>query len=261
MELNPAIIDVIGRVRLRALVEQLGLPVSDRRSETLAAAFLAHRRPPQQVLLLLTVPELQQLCVRRRLSTTGRKAELIGRLLEQSPPTPAAHPPTPGRRTFVAIDFETADHGRDSACAVAMVRVEAGAIVDRTVRYIRPPRQAFQFTHIHGISWAQVAHQPCFGELWPTLAPVLEGASFLAAHNAPFDRSVLNACCTQHGLRSPTLPFVDTVKVARQAWSLHPTKLPDVCRHLKIPLRHHDPASDAEACARIVIAAGADRAG
>jgi hypothetical protein len=29
----------------------------------------------------------------------------------------------------------------------------------------------------------------------------------------------------------------------------------DVCRHLRIPLRHHDAGSDAEACARIVIAA------
>jgi len=28
--------------------------------------------------------------------------------------------------TFVAIDFETADYGRDSACALALVRVEAG---------------------------------------------------------------------------------------------------------------------------------------
>jgi DNA polymerase-3 subunit epsilon len=31
--------------------------------------------------------------------------------------------------------------------------------------------------------------------------------------------------------------------------------LPDVCSYLGLPLRHHDPASDAEACAQIVIAA------
>ncbi|MFA5187667.1 MAG: exonuclease, partial [Patescibacteria group bacterium] len=37
-----------------------------------------------------------------------------------------------------------------------------------------------------------------------------------------------------------------------------PTKLPDVCRRLKIPLNHHDAASDAEACARIVMAAMQD---
>ena len=30
--------------------------------------------------------------------------------------------------TFVAIDFETADYGRDSACALALVRREASVI-------------------------------------------------------------------------------------------------------------------------------------
>src|SRR5205085_9653487 len=46
---------------------------------------------------------------------------------------------------FVAIDFETADHGRDSACAVALVRVERGRIVRRETRRIRPPRSRFFF--------------------------------------------------------------------------------------------------------------------
>ena len=41
------------------------------------------------------------------------------------PRPPAALPAAPP--TFVALDFETADYGRDSACALALVRVEAGA--------------------------------------------------------------------------------------------------------------------------------------
>jgi DNA polymerase III epsilon subunit-like protein len=39
---------------------------------------------------------------------------------------------------FAAIDFETADYGRDSACAVAVVRVEGQAIVDRAYYYVFP---------------------------------------------------------------------------------------------------------------------------
>jgi DNA polymerase-3 subunit epsilon len=34
-------------------------------------------------------------------------------------------------QTFVAIDFETADRGLDSACSVGLVRVEGGRIVER----------------------------------------------------------------------------------------------------------------------------------
>lgn len=158
---------------------------------------------------------------------------------------------------FVAIDFETADYYPDSACAVGLVRVEGMRIAERVTVLIRPPRQRFQFTDIHGITWAMVAGEPSFAEVWPRLLPLLEGAEFLAAHNASFDRRVLNACCTGGGLRVPELSFVCTVKLARQTWGARPNNLVAVCRRLGIGLEHHDAGSDAEACARIVIAARA----
>jgi DNA polymerase-3 subunit epsilon len=163
-------------------------------------------------------------------------------------PTETALPP------FVALDFETADYGPDSACAVALVRVNAGRIVSREARLVRPPRREFRFTYVHGLRWEDVADQPPFGDVWPSLKPLLDGAAFLAAHNARFDRGVLRACCTAAGLSVPSQPFECTMLLARHAWRLRPTTLPDVCRFLGLPLNHHDPASDAEACARIVLA-------
>ena len=162
---------------------------------------------------------------------------------------------------FVAIDFETADYGPDSACAVALVRVEDGRIVARASRLIRPPPREVVVTYIHGITWEDVRHEPPFGAVWPALRRLLKGADFLAAHNAPFDRGVLHACCAGSGLRPPPVDFRCTVRLARDVWGIYPTKLPDVCRRLAIPLRHHDPASDAEACARIVMAADLAPAG
>jgi DNA polymerase-3 subunit epsilon len=78
------------------------------------------------------------------------------------------------------------------------------------------------------------------------------------AHNAPFDRAVLRACCAAHGLEMPAVPFVCTVRLARSAWAIRPTRLPDVCGRLGIALRHHDPLSDAMACARIAATALAE---
>ena len=156
---------------------------------------------------------------------------------------------------FVALDFETADPMRDSACALALVRVEGGRIVARETRLIRPPRREFYFTHIHGITWRMVEETEPFEEAWPGMEPMLEGAEFLAAHNAVFDRSVMRACCERAGLDVPAAPYLCTVKLARRVWDIYPTKLPDVCGRLDIPLRHHDAASDAEACARIVLRA------
>src|SRR5437763_17142857 len=94
---------------------------------------------------------------------------------------------------FVALDFETADAGADSACAVGLVRVEGLQVVRKEVVLIRPPRPRVWYTHIHGITWPMVADAPPFAEGWPKLPPLLDGATHLAAHNASFDRRVFEA--------------------------------------------------------------------
>ncbi|MCX5787456.1 MAG: 3'-5' exonuclease [Elusimicrobia bacterium] len=164
------------------------------------------------------------------------------------------HPP------FVAIDFETADYGADSACAVALVRVEEGRIVRRERTLLQPPRRHFVFTHIHGIRWTDVSGSPRFAEAWPALSAMLEGVDFLAAHNAPFDRKVLAACCFAAGLPAPEHRWVCTVRLSRRLWKLPSNALPSVCGHLGLSLNHHEPLSDAEACAKIVLAALRDGA-
>ena len=156
---------------------------------------------------------------------------------------------------FAAIDFETANYRRDSACALGVAFVRNGSVVDLKRYLIRPPTSEFWFTGIHGLTWEDVKDSPTFAEVWRTLVPSLTGLDFLAAHWSSFDRSVLKACCESHGLRPPEQPFVCTVQVARSIWNIRPTRLPDVCRHLNIPLTHHEAGSDATACAHIVIAA------
>ena len=157
--------------------------------------------------------------------------------------------------TFVAIDFETADYGRDSACAVGLVRVEKGRIVERRYQLLRPPRSDFRFSEFHGITWEMVVNEPTFERAWPQLREIMTGAEFVAAHNAGFDRNVLYACCDVAELARPKQPFLCTVRIARQSLGIRPSNLAHVCRTLEIPLNHHHALSDAEACARIVIEA------
>ncbi|MFO0658611.1 MAG: 3'-5' exonuclease [Polyangiaceae bacterium] len=169
--------------------------------------------------------------------------------------TPVERLPGNNADTFVALDFETADSGRDSACAIAMVRVENGAIVRRFSRLIRPPRSSFPNAWVHGIRWEDVRNERTFAELWPEMSPMFEGASYLVAHNAPFDRSVLRACCAAANVVEPAIPFECSMKMTRKIWKLASAKLNVICAHLGIPLKHHDAASDAEACALVVLAA------
>lgn len=166
---------------------------------------------------------------------------------------PPRHAPSGGSPRFTAIDFETADAGFDSACALGMVRVEGNRVVGRRLFLIRPPRREVVNTFIHGITWEDVRRMPTFGELWPAIRTDLEGVDFVAAHNASFDRRVLAACCAAAGVEPPPLEFLCTMQLARKLWDIRPTRLPDVCRHFGIPLSHHDAASDTEACAHIMI--------
>jgi DNA polymerase III subunit epsilon len=156
---------------------------------------------------------------------------------------------------FAAIDFETADYGRDSACAVAVVVAQEGKILRQMSWLIRPPRRDFVFSYLHGITWRDVAQKPMFHELWPEIMAMFEGVEFIAAHNASFDRGVLQACCARSGLTPRDAPYLCTMKLARRLWDLYPTKLSDVCAHFGIPLQHHDASSDAMACASIVLKA------
>jgi DNA polymerase-3 subunit epsilon len=157
--------------------------------------------------------------------------------------------------TFAAIDFETANYNADSACAVGVVVISDGRVVHRQERLIRPPSSEFIFTHIHGLTWSDVAAEPTFAEIWPELRALLKQVDFLAAHNASFDKRVLINTCASYGLVAPKNPFVCTMDLARNRWNIYPTRLPDVCRWLSISLNHHNALSDAEACANIVLAA------
>ena len=163
--------------------------------------------------------------------------------------------PTIDNTRFVAIDFETADPKRDSACAVGIVVVDKGEIVARDYRLIRPPRRKFNpfCVRVHGIYWEDVADQPVFGDLWPEIAPLFKGVDFIAAHNSSFDKSVLHTCCREFRCEIPPQPFLCTVQLAKRTWSLSSNKLPNVCDHLGISLKHHHAASDAEACALIAV--------
>lgn len=162
--------------------------------------------------------------------------------------------------TFAAIDFETADDGRDSACAVAVVRVEGARIVRRESTLIRPfrsqPNGEMKWTYIHGLRWEDVKDAPPFAEAWAKVLPAVEGAARLVAHNAPFDRSVLAACLAAAKLPPVVLPWTCTLALASAQWPKpQRNRLPDVCERLGIAFtNHHDAAADAEGCARVLMA-------
>ena len=159
---------------------------------------------------------------------------------------------------FAAIDFETANPKPESACAVGVAICEGGQVVDRIKHFIRPPHREFRFTHVHGLTWIDVKDAPDFATVWLELSGQLEGVDFIAAHNARFDHAVLQASCATYGLQPPAAEWICSVRTARSVWRVSNADLASMARFLCIPLDHHEPLSDATACAEIILAAELD---
>lgn len=157
---------------------------------------------------------------------------------------------------FIAIDFETANYAADSACALGLAVVKSGRVVQRRHWLVRPPSSYFRadFTALHGLDAAAVRGCPDFAQVWLEVLPLVQG-QWLAAHNARFDRSVLQASLEYYGLPLPRCPFVCTLEVSRRVWQLPRHNLAAVARHLELPLQHHQAESDALVCAGILLAA------
>lgn len=153
----------------------------------------------------------------------------------------------------VAIDFETANYQGYSACAVGLVRIRNQEVEAEYYSLIKPPSSNILFTQYHGLTWDDLKNASDFPSVWPDIASIIDGATYLVAHNAPFDRRILTACCQKFGIQTPRQPFLDTLRGARHAYNLPSHKLNIVCDYLGIPLEHHNAASDAIACARLFL--------
>lgn len=154
---------------------------------------------------------------------------------------------------FVAIDFETSGRTRNSACSIGLVRVEDGILTKSYYTLIRPPSSHVLFTWVHGLTWSMLKNARSFSELWPEIRAFMAGAQGLIAHNAPFDRKVLEGCCVDFGCRTLGLPFYCTLKGARACLKLPSLRLDSICEYYGIDLRHHNALSDARAAAEIFV--------
>ena len=160
---------------------------------------------------------------------------------------------------FVAIDFETAV-GHDSICAVGIVTVENGEVVEEYSQLIQPPdnRYTIYTTRVHGLTSRDTADAPTFPEVYPEIKRRLRG-KVVVAHNEKFDRPALQKTMTRHGLCYSDLELADrwecTVRLYRAA-GYSPCDLGTLCQQHNIELNHHEALSDARACAKLYLIIG-----
>ncbi len=160
-------------------------------------------------------------------------------------------------KNFVAIDFETANGNRASACSIGAVRVEGGFVVDSFSSLIAP-HPDFNFVApfnmgIHGISERDLIGAPCLPDIWDELIE-FTGNLPIVAHNLDFDADVLRKASDSWELPRISNPAFCSLKLARSAYpDLLSFKLDFLAEMWGIKgLQHHDALSDAETCAELV---------
>lgn len=169
-------------------------------------------------------------------------------------------------RTLLALDFETADrlvNGRcEHACSAGLALIRDGRIVLSRGDLIRPSTPICdENARFHGITNEAVAGAPPFAAWHAALVDLIEthNVEAIIAHNAAFDRHVLEAECARNGLEPPGIgaeSWVCTVEAAREAWpSLKSHSLGALAETFGLDLVHHDAHSDAVACALVYLAA------
>ncbi len=157
--------------------------------------------------------------------------------------------------TFIAIDFETANSVRASACQVGLAKFADGDVVEKINLLVKPHSSMRDFdffnTQIHGISAADVQNSPEFAEYWPQIRAFI-GDAPLVAHNAGFDMSVLRGLLDIYQLDYPELDYVCTFMLARNLLKPAELNLAYVARELGVALEnHHDALADAIAAGEI----------
>ena len=157
----------------------------------------------------------------------------------------------------IAIDFETANEQRASACSVGLAWIENDRVVRVEERLIRPKSMRFSSFNvaIHGIRPEHVENAGEFPEVMDEFADDFRDATMIA-HNAAFDFSVWRACLDQYRQSYPELRYLCSVKMAQKVWpDLRSHKLNVLASHLGLSFVHHNAAEDAAICAQAALSA------
>lgn len=158
---------------------------------------------------------------------------------------------------FTAIDFETANGFRGSACAIGAAKFRDGHLVETHYTLLQPPVGFDRFDPrnmaIHGITPKDVATAPGFADHFAKLYEFIND-DVVVAHNAGFDIGVIEAGLEVSHKPIPRLEFACTLTLSRKTYQLASHALPSAAAEAGYVLtNHHNALEDAKAAAAIVV--------
>lgn len=151
-------------------------------------------------------------------------------------------------RNYIAIDFEYANNTNGSICAYGL------AFPDGTKEHgfiqLHPDNPIQDRTRFHAITQEQTDSGSPFEELYLriSLLSMAENTIFIA-HDLKSDRRAWHAACLKHGLKVPSLNWIDSLPIARAELKIGKNKpgtgIASMAARYGIEIQHHNPADDA----------------
>jgi DNA polymerase III subunit epsilon len=158
-------------------------------------------------------------------------------------------------KNFIAFDFETANRNRHSICAVGMVFVIEGKIID-TIYQLINPEEHFEGINIaiHNITAKDVKDAPTFDVFYHSIKDKIHN-QIMVAHNLGFDGYALRDNLQRYQVKPAINNLLCTYQLSKKLVLGKPSySLNTLCQHYGISIiNHHHALDDARACAELML--------
>lgn len=153
---------------------------------------------------------------------------------------------------YLALDFETANAARASACSVGLYLVDDSFQLIKSEEILIDPEGPFDSFNvmIHGITPDMVVGAPTFPDVYSRICSYVDPDTIVVCHNAGFDMSVIRHSCSRYDIIPVQWQYVCTYVFSRYILPGHISYSLDLLSEdLHLPsFAHHDALADAKAC-------------
>lgn len=154
-------------------------------------------------------------------------------------------------KKYVSVDIENPNSRSNSVCAIGIVVVENGEVVENKYSLINPEdRFDSQTISINGIEPSMVVGKPTFSEYWNEIKDLLT-ENIIVGHNIQYDLSVISKCLQRYDIEAPSFNYYCTLSLSRKHLNCDSYKLNVLASKLGISFNHHNALEDAETSRQI----------
>ena len=152
---------------------------------------------------------------------------------------------------YVLLDIENPNSRGNSICAIAVITVKNGEVVDEKYSLINPEDRFDAInSRITGIDASQVQCAPTLNVFWPEISELLLN-NVIVGHNITYDLSVLERALQRYDIDVPGFKYICTLALSRQYIQSSSYKLEELATKIGFDFEPHIAINDAVAAGKL----------